>query len=233
MVSLASPPTTRWVAALSIGLVLYASTVQLLPGYTALYVPLNLAATALLGWVAWRAGLQRDDLGLEPALLRRGLAWGAAAAAAVGVALAIGVLVPPIRELFGDERVVGAGPGLLAYRALIRIPLGTALFEEFAFRGVLLGAWQRIASPQRAAWGSSVVFGLWHIRPTIELLDVNGIAGATAIRLSLVIAAVVATTLAGYLFCELRRRSGSLAAPFVAHAAINAMAIVIAAGVAG
>ena len=227
------PITASWVAALSSVLLVYVSTVQLIPGYTALYVPLNLTATVALGWLALRSGLQRDDLGLEPAMLRRGLAWGAAAAGAVGVVLAVGALVPATRDLFGDERVAGVGPGLLTYRALIRIPLGTALFEEFAFRGVLFGAWQRIASVGQAAVGSSVIFGLWHIRPTIELLDANGVAAAMPVRLVAVAGAVVATAVAGYLFCELRRRSESLVAPFVAHAAINSMAIVLAAGVAG
>ena len=116
--------------------------------------------------------------------------------------------------------------GLLAYRALVRIPLGTALLEEFAFRGVLFGAWRRIASPIWATLGSSFIFGLWHIRPSIELLDTNGLAMASAGRIGAIAGAVAATTLAGLVFCWLRVRSRSLLAPYLAHAAANSFALV-------
>ena len=115
--------------------------------------------------------------------------------------------------------------GLLAYRAAIRIPVGTALLEELAFRGVLLGAWTRIGGQLQAAIGSSIVFGLWHVRPTIELLDANGLAPIGATRLGLVFAAVAATACAGLLFSWLRIRSGSLLAPYIAHAGVNSLAL--------
>jgi membrane protease YdiL (CAAX protease family) len=151
----------------------------------------------------------------------------------VAVALIAAVAIPALHPLFEDERVSGIGWGLLAYRTLLRIPLGTALFEEFAFRGVLFGAWVKIARPARAAAGSSFVFGVWHVRPTIELLDANGLAIPAATRVLVVAAAVVATAIAGYLFCLLRIRSGSLLAPFIAHTAINSLAMVAAFVVAG
>ena len=116
--------------------------------------------------------------------------------------------------------------GLLAYRALVRIPLGTALLEEFAFRGVLFAAWRRVARPIWAAVGSSIVFGLWHVRPSIELLDSNGLATASAGRIGAVAGAVAATTLAGMVFCWLRMRSRSLLAPYLAHTAANSLALV-------
>lgn len=225
--------TIGFVVALGAALVTYSSAAQLIPEFNALYVPLSLAATALLAFVAWKVGLGAADLGLQRATLRSGLSWGLRAAAVVAVALAVGVAVPVLHPLFEDERVEGIGWGLLAYRALIRIPLGTALFEEFAFRGVLFGAWAKIAGPLRAAAGSSLVFGVWHVRPAIELLDANGLAVSTAARVSVVAAAVVATAIAGYLFCLLRIRSGSLLAPFIAHTVINSLAIVAAFTVAG
>ena len=89
----------------------------------------------------------------------------------------------------------------------------------------------RIAGPMQAVVGSSIVFGLWHIRPTIDLLEANGLSGSVVDRSLTVGVAVVATAAAGVLFSALRLRSHSLAAPFVVHAAVNSLAIVAAAAV--
>ena len=224
-----APRVTGWfVLMLVVVLVIYSSTVHLIPGFNALYVPLNLVAAGVLAVVAVRVGLEPADMGLERSTVRSGLTWGAAVAGAAAVVLAVGVVIPALHPLFDDARVADIGPALLAYRALIRIPLGTAVFEELAFRGVLLGAWAKLTSPLRAAVGSSVVFGLWHIRPTIDVLDANDLALSSVARLSALTAAVVLTTVAGYLFCLLRLRSRSLLAPIIAHAAINSFAIVAA-----
>jgi membrane protease YdiL (CAAX protease family) len=220
--------TVSFVFVLGTALVAYNSTAQLIPEFNVLFVPLNLFATLVLAVVALRIGLEPADLGLQRTTLRVGVSWGARVAAVVTVALAVAVAVPALHPLFDDARIEGIELGLLAYRALIRIPLGTALFEEFAFRGVLFGAWARIASRLRAAAGSSLVFGLWHVRPTIDLLKANELAVSSAARASALAAAVLLTAAAGYLFCLLRIHSRSLLAPFVAHAAINSLAIVAA-----
>ncbi len=223
------PAETRFVIFLGGALLVYNATVQLLPAQNALYVPINVSATAILAAIARRWGLRRGDLGLEPDRWRPGVAWGAATACVAVAGLAVVVAVPALHPLLDDARVGGIGPGLVAYRALVRIPFGTALLEEFAFRGVLLGAWARLAGTWRAAAGSSLVFGLWHIRPTIELLDANSLAASTASRVAAVAAAVVGTAAVGGLLCILRIRSRSLLAPLLAHAAINSAAVVAAA----
>ncbi len=215
----------RFVIAVSCVLVLYSGVVQLVPGYNAFYVPISLAVAALLATAAHKVGLRRGDLGLEREMVPSGVAWGMAAAGVAAAVLAAGVAIPSLRPLFEDQRVAGLGPGLLAYRTLIRIPLGTALLEEFAFRGVLFGAWRRIAGPLQAAAGSSVIFGLWHLRPANDLLDLNNLALATDTRGTTLAAAVLGATVAGFIFCLLRIRSRSLLAPFIAHAAVNSMAI--------
>lgn len=222
-----------FVLVLSVALVTYSSAVQLIPEFNVLYVPLSLAATSLLAFLASQVGLGPADLGLQRATMRMGLSWGLTVAALAAVVLTVGAAVPAFRPLFDDARIEGIGPGLLAYRALVRIPFGTALFEEFAFRGVLYGALARITSPLRAAAGSSLVFGLWHVRPAIDLLDANRLAGSSAARLSALTAAVLLTAIAGYLLCLLRIRSHSLVAPFIAHTAVNSFAMVAAVVVAG
>ena len=72
------------------------------------------------------------------------------------------------------------------------------------------------------------MFGLWHVRPTSDLLAANDLAGPAGARVVALVGAVVATALAGYLLCLLRIRSRSLVAPFIAHASINSLALVAA-----
>jgi membrane protease YdiL (CAAX protease family) len=110
----------------------------------------------------------------------------------------------------------------------VRIPLGTALLEEVAFRGVLYGAWLRIASPVVAAVGASAVFGLWHIVPTLELMRTNVFGGNTVMRSAAVGAGIAATAIGGLLFVALREWTGGIAGPIVVHTAANSFATVAA-----
>ena len=151
------------VAGLSVALIAYSATIQLVPSYQALYVPLNLLLTGVLLLVARRVGLDRAALGVEADRARAGLALGVLVAAVPVAGLAVAVAVPTLHPLLEDERVGDIGYGLLAYRALIRIPFGTALLEEVAFRGVLFASWARWAGRWWAVIGSSAVFGLWQL----------------------------------------------------------------------
>ena len=102
----------------------------------------------------------------------------------------------------------------------VRIPAGTVLWEEVAFRGVLQAALRRIL-PQPAAMAvTSGVFGLWHVRPTVEALRVNELAASRRAAAGQV-AAAVAGTAAALLLSWLRERSGSLAAPVLLHLSAN------------
>lgn len=216
--------SARAVALLAGALLAY-SAVAVDPAW---YVVVNLVVAAVLVAGARRAGLSWGELGLDRRALAAGLRLGGLVAAVVAAGLALAVAVPALHPLLEDERVAGAGWGLVAYRALVRIPLGTALLEEVAFRGVLLAGWRRVAGTWVAVAGSSVVFGLWHVRPTLELLDANNLAAGAAATGFAVAGAVALTAAAGVGFCWLRLRSGSLAAPFVAHAAMNSLALVAA-----
>ena len=80
---------------------------------------------------------------------------------------------------------------------------------------------------------NSVVFGLWHIRPALDLLDANGLGSGGASRLGLMIGAIGLTAAAGCLFCLLRLRSRSLLAPLLAHVGINSLAVLAAYSVTG
>jgi membrane protease YdiL (CAAX protease family) len=189
------------------------------------YVPVNLATGGLLVALALLSGASSADLGLSRTDAPRGLVVGAALALLVAVALVIAAALPATRDLFEDERVAGLDRGGLAYQGLVRIPLGTAVFEELAFRGVLIALLMRVASTVTAVATSSALFGLWHILPTLSALRVNDIGGGPAARAAAVGGAVVATGIGGVILCWLRLRTGSLVAPVVVHTATNSFAI--------
>jgi membrane protease YdiL (CAAX protease family) len=197
------------------------------------YVPTCVAAAAALLLIARRDGLSRADLGLDAVALRRGLRWAPVLAGAVLVAFLLGLAVPATREAFRDERAAGLSTGQLLWQVLIRVPFGTVLLEETAFRGVL---WAMVRRRRGTAWAtavSSLLFGLWHVLPSRGLTRANTAAAAAfgtgpAGSTLTVAAAVAGTVAAGVGLCELRRRSGSLPAPAALHWALNGLGYVLA-----
>ncbi|GAA1822728.1 hypothetical protein GCM10009835_49360 [Planosporangium flavigriseum] len=103
---------------------------------------------------------------------------------------------------------------------LVRIPAGTVLLEEVAFRSVLYGLLRNRYGRFCATTLSSSLFGLWHVLPSRELPRLNPAADSR--RAIVVPAAVVATAVAGVVLCGVRRHSGSLLAPAALHWAVNA-----------
>lgn len=219
------PPAVRrtWTPVVAVAVVLAAWNVVgnlLVPD--ALYVPANIAVGTLLLIIAWASGTSLPGLGLDRTTTAAGWRLGALGTIVmVGVVL-LATAVPTTRAFLEDARFVDVSLLGALYQAAIRIPLGTALFEEVAFRGVLLGMLMERMHTGRAAVLSSVLFGLWHIIPTAALLDINK-AGDFAAA-AVIVGGVVATAVAGLGFVWFRLRSGSLVAPIVVHAAINAAA---------
>lgn len=198
---------------------------EVLPDWA--YVPGNLAVAAVLLGVATWQGMTRADLALAPENARRGLRLGLIAAAAIAVGVLVVTLLPPTRDYFADDRFVGVGLGEAAYEMLVRIPLGTALYEEIVFRAVLLGFFLQRFTPLGAVLASSSLFGLWHILPTLDTLDTNPVGDYTesiVVEAGAVAGAVLITFAAGIGFSWLRLRAESLLAPILAHATINSLA---------
>ncbi len=198
----------------------------------AAYTVRNLLLTVALLVAARGAGLGPAELGLERGRVGDGLRWGGGAVAVVAAALGAGVLLadvlPGVATLLGDERAQLEGAAL-ANAALVRIPIGTAAFEEVLFRGVLLAVFLRGTTPVRAALGTSAAFGLWHVAPTAVSLELNGVVASSPEGIAAIAGAVAVTTVAGLGFTWLRVRSGSLLAPVLAHWATNGLGLLAAA----
>jgi uncharacterized protein len=200
-----------------------------LPGSPASYVPGNVAATALLLTAARAVGIGWQDMGLDRRRLREGLRWGAPGSAAVAAGYTVALSVRTLRPLLRDGRVAGADGSTIAYQVLIRIPLGTVLWEETAFRGVQLAALLRVLPPRAAIGTSAAVFGIWHIRPTLTAAAANELGPGPLGRTAAVLGGCAVTAAAAVLFTHLRLRSGSLLAPVLVHAAANCLGMLAAA----
>lgn len=190
------------------------------------YVPVNLVIGTLVVWLAVHSGVDAADITGPRSWLRRGLVAGGVAGVVAAAALGVAALLPFIGDAFADDRVLGVGTVGLLFHALVRIPIGTALFEEVAFRGVLPALGRRMMTPLRADLLAAALFGLWHVIPSLSVATGN--AGAARFADGIVVAAAVTfTALVGFGFSWMRNRWG-LAAPVVLHATVNAAAFVAA-----
>jgi membrane protease YdiL (CAAX protease family) len=186
---------------------------------------------AALVLIAWSSGATRDDLGLRRADMGAGVRYGAGAFGLVLLVLLAAAVVPLTNGFLHDSRAHIDGARLL-YEVGVPIVLLTAIPEELAFRGVLLGSGLRLWGPWRASLITSALFGLWHIAPTLHTMSDNhvfrGEAASIAGQALLVLGSIVVTFAAGLAFCWLRLRSKSLIAPVIAHAATNGLALTVA-----
>ena len=191
-------------------------------------VLVGVTTTVALAVLARWSKLGVADLGLARATWTSGLRWGGVCVAVVAVTYSAALLIPAARAA-----VTGSAgswsQALIA--ALLVIPLGTIIPEEFAFRGILWGLARREWGRWAATFVSSTVFGFWHVAPALgggsanEAFDTL-VGGGTLGLLLRVAGTVVLTGVAGVLFCELRVRSGSLFAPVLAHWAVNGLGVI-------
>lgn len=180
---------------------------------------------ALLVFAATRAGprLSRSELGLVRASSARpaalGLLIGVAAAL---VALAVLRFPPILDEPVRYAPLLQLDPVGLLLRALVFMPLDTAVPEELAFRGLLFGWLRRGGSVTRAVLLSAGAYAAWHLVIVIATLGETNVAGEAWTAVLGALVAFVAVFAGGIAFALLREWSGRLAAPLAAHAAFNA-----------
>jgi uncharacterized protein len=222
-----SPRDTGFAVASCAVLAAYNNVIGAQPWHRRWYAPANGCAAAAALAAAAASGLTAGEIGLGRGAWRPGR-LGSALAAATTAGYLAAAAVPVTRPFLNDKRVTTLdGPGLV-YQVGFRIPVGTVLWEEIAFRGVLQAALRRVMSEPAAITVASGVFGAWHIRPTAAALRVNGLAGGRGQATARVVAGVAVTAAGGALFAWLRARSGRLAAPVLLHLATNCVGPVVA-----
>jgi uncharacterized protein len=180
-------------------------------------------AAALVGWSligprlrpGWRSTVQagmgallvaatRAPLGLRPPELRAGARLGLVAGAVATATIAATTTVPVVRAAMA----VREPPASVPLWLWLRIPLGTVWAEEAAFRSALGTAGAAAFGKRSGRLLQASAFGLSHIA------DARAAGDPVAVT-------VLVTGVAGWFFGWLAERSGSLAAPMLAHLAIN------------
>jgi membrane protease YdiL (CAAX protease family) len=200
-----------------------------LPGWA--YPLCGLVTVAgLLGLARW-SGLSLAAVGLDRQHLRRAAVVGLVGLGLVALAFGIALAVPALRAAFRDGRLGTPGTGTLLWITLVRIPLGTVLLEEVAFRGVLPALF---GGGDRWRWGpvlgASALFGLWHVLPSLALRQNAAVAGALGGLPLAVLSglAVLAAAVAGVVLYWLRHIGRGVLAPALVHLATNSGGVLVA-----
>ncbi len=197
------------------------------------YPVTNLGAAGLLLAAVAACGLTAADLGLARDRVPAGLRCAAGPAAALTAGWVALAARPATQPVLADRRITGLTWPQVAYQVTVRIPVGTVLWEETAFRGVLQAALRRVLPAPAAIAVTSGVFGIWHIRPTMAALRINEVAPGSRAGRAAVAGAVAGTAAVGGVLSGFRYRSGSLAAPVLLHLTANCGAALAARAVAG
>jgi uncharacterized protein len=188
-------------------------------------------AAALVGWsfvaprVRWHpipnaslgtglVAITQSPLGLRPPALRSGLRYGLAAGAVAALGVAATTALPPVRRAMEKRDL----PEHLVRWLVLDIPIGTVWPEEAAYRATLGTVAEAAFGPTRGRLLQAAAFGLWHI------VDAR-VTGQP------VLGTVLLTGVGGWLFGWLHAQSDSLAAPMLAHLAVNEAAGLAALGV--
>ncbi|WP_043451179.1 CPBP family intramembrane glutamic endopeptidase [Jongsikchunia kroppenstedtii] len=187
-----------------------------------------LAATAL----AFAAGMRPRDLGLSRGAAAVGARYAVVIIVVVIAAIAVGLLIPPIRVLFRNDAYKHLDSALLS--AFVLIPLQTVIPEELLFRGIITGTLLRRHSARFAIGVQAVLFGLWHVVSSTGLSSGNAgigsvVGGGTAGMLLGILGAVAFTGAAGVVLGWVRWRTDSLLPSIALHWAANGAGAVAAA----
>ncbi|HLQ14803.1 MAG TPA: CPBP family intramembrane glutamic endopeptidase [Candidatus Eisenbacteria bacterium] len=169
-----------------------------------------IVASRWCGLTLAEAGIGRTNL-LRSTLIGAGIGLGLAAvlllALEVGAQLGTPITYQPLH---------GASISAVLTHALVGLPLQTAIPEELAFRGLVLGLLMRKLTPLRAALVTSAIFVAWHVVVQVQTLAVTNFTSPWQIvpAMGLAFAGLFA---GGVIFALLRLRTRNLAAAVVAH----------------
>jgi CAAX protease family protein len=181
-------------------------------------------AVLMLGW-AWRfGGLSLPDFGV----VRHRAVWSGLVGLAVAFALALPVLVVLRAPPWLGGPVSHAPLNMLALdslllRAFVWMPLDTALPEEIAFRGVLLGALMQRFDASRAVLLSAGVFTVWHTVIVARTVGVTNLSSDPLFMAIGFVGSLASVFVGGLIFAMLRLSTGNLTGSIVAHWGFNSI----------
>ena len=192
------------------------------------HIPFQLGILSIALVIARRAGTTWTSLGLRRDRLSRGAKVGGTVIGVIAIGILVGIAIPTTRELFRDEKIVDASIGWVLFQVFVRIPLATALYEEVLFRGIVFGMLVRRHTPLLAGIVTSLLFGFWHILPTLDTINSNPagdlFTGWVGIGVAIT-GSVFGTALAGFGFLLVRLYANSTLAAVLAHIGTNSVAM--------
>ena len=204
---------------------------RILPAWA--YLPWNFLVAVLLIVIAHRAGFDFTGVGLAFRRWHRPVGVGLILVALTAFTFALGMVLPATKDAFLDARVSDTGLGGMLYQVLLRIPFGTVLLEEIAFRGVLptlFGGNPAVSWQWKPILVASALFGAWHILPSAALTNGNSavheMLGGSGILVALL--AVASTMLVGILLSLTCYVGRGLKASMLVHWATNSLGFVAA-----
>lgn len=186
----------------------------------------NLSASIVGLLIALNFGLSAVEIGISFDYILRGVVVAIIFSALVLMSILVLATIPALHKYFlSQTSILKSDLSEVIYETIFRIPMVTALFEEFIFRGLLLALFLQYYSRLHAVLFSSIVFGLWHVFPAINNMNQNHYKKNNSNTLqsnSFIAGNVLITGTVGALFSWLRLISGSILAPWLLHWTINA-----------
>ena len=201
-------------AAIGAGLVAYGNLSTLFLG-----APFSDAANlGMLALVVVVARWQQLDIGLTALGWQKALVVGVASGAALAAPSLLFFAFPLILPgPVAYPGIAGLSEADLAYLLLARLLVGTAVFEETAFRGLLQSTLIVATGRTRGVILTTLAFALWHI--VVLYLTVGQTNVATGILPWWIpfLLGFLPVAAAGLVWSYLRLRTGSLIAPIASH----------------
>lgn len=220
-------PTGRALLTLAAFLVVYENVVTVITGgelFISIPPALTVAAMLIAAMIEWsrRSNLTLAELGIT----RHGAVRGAAIGLAVAAAVAASAVLSLRSGLLAQGPVeyapfAGMTVADVLARALVWVPLATVLPEELSFRGVLLALLRRRYPDGQAAALSAIPFALWHALIVLHTVGQTSLADSSTTWAIGIVGGFVAVAIGGWMFAQLRIRSGSLITSLVCHWAFN------------
>jgi len=199
---------------------------RILPSWA--YVPWNLSMAFVLLGIAYRGGAGPVAVGLGIRHWHRPVGVGLLLFGGTALLFALGMIVPATQSAFIDTRIGDADVAQMLWVVLVQIPLGTVVLEEVAFRGVLpalMGGSPAIRWRWIPVLGASIVFGLWHILPSIGIDNANAAVGGALGHNQVLTTtlALVSMTIAGVAMCALAHLGKGIKTTMLLHWATNSL----------
>jgi membrane protease YdiL (CAAX protease family) len=199
---------------------------RILPSWA--YVPWNLSMAFVLLGIAYRGGAGPVAVGLGIRHWHRPVGVGLLLFGGTALLFALGMIVPATQSAFIDTRIGDADVQQMLWVVLVQIPLGTVVLEEVAFRGVLpalMGGSPAIRWRWIPVLGASILFGLWHILPSMGIDNANAAVGGALGHNQVLTTtlAVASMTVAGVAMCALAHLGKGIKTTMLLHWATNSL----------